>query len=340
LPVSFDPPSLVSWLEGWLNIPRNREEGSKPGLLRLKEAIKSLSWHLKFSDFTESPALTVQKIREEVCGTCSLHKLRWEMEGDETLALVQNLLGAEGLKTRTELPEWFRSRCPRSRQFLAFSRTFLVPEERYYPQGALKDWLASTLDHLVCLMEREPLSPQGTDPPWAVQLGAAYMVRFRSNFSGDSFAAFSLEEGKQVPVLTDGMGAGKEAHTISTAAVELIGNLLSAGFAPEMALKTLNMILYLKNFPKEIFTSCDLCIIDAVARRASFYKCGACSTFIKRKGKIKTVSPTSPFLPLGTVEDFCIEGLEEDLEEGDILVMVSDGVLEAHGEIEEKGRWV
>gem|GEM_PF-5137430 len=49
-------------------------------------------------------------------------------------------------------------------------------------------------------------------------------------------------------VLTDGMGAGKEAYTISTAAVELIGNLLSAGFAPEMALKTFYI---LKTSPKK-----------------------------------------------------------------------------------------
>ncbi|MBC7325670.1 MAG: SpoIIE family protein phosphatase, partial [Moorella sp. (in: Bacteria)] len=133
------------------------------------------------------------------------------------------------------------------------------------------------------------------------------------------------------------MGAGQEAADISGTALELVRDLLAAGFTPEMALRTANMILLLRN-PGEGFTTFDLALIDCHSGMVELYKQGACPSFLRHEGMVKNLSNHS--LPVGILEDLQVEPLRAEVQEGDLLVMVSDGVLEAHRDTGEKEKWL
>ena len=66
--------------------------------------------------------------------------------------------------------------------------------------------------------------------------------------------------------------------------------------------------------------------VDLYEGEAEFYKVGAAATFIRRKEGVECLLSTS--LPVGVSYKMEIDGVKKQLEDGDFLVMVSDGVLE------------
>lgn len=81
----------------------------------------------------------------------------------------------------------------------------------------------------------------------------------------------------------------------------------------------------------EKFSTLDLNIIDLYTGKASFYKVGAAASFIKRGNKIKKISSNMP--PFGLVDKVEVEGTEERIKNGDIIITLSDGVLD----VDKKG---
>ena len=69
-----------------------------------------------------------------------------------------------------------------------------------------------------------------------------------------------------------------------------------------------------------------------------FLKSGACPTYIKNKKKVQIVKSNS--LPAGIVEESQIQIFDKDLENGDIMLMCSDGVLDSNVEYKNKELWI
>lgn len=121
------------------------------------------------------------------------------------------------------------------------------------------------------------------------------------------------------------MGSGEPARKESALACRLLQQFLEAGVAPEAALKTLNSAMGLRGAESGAFTTVDLCVYDPRAREASFYKCGAAPSYLKRGGVVRRVTGAS--LPVG------LQGPPPDvtrapLAPGGFAVMVSDGVAD------------
>ena len=90
---------------------------------------------------------------------------------------------------------------------------------------------------------------------------------------------------------------------------------------------TINNILMLKS-SDEMFSTLDLGIIDLKKGILSTIKMGACSTYIKRStGEIELISTAS--LPVGILSDVNIERDSRKVKEGDYIIMVSDGIIDA-----------
>ncbi|MDL2281415.1 stage II sporulation protein E, partial [Selenomonadales bacterium OttesenSCG-928-I06] len=142
---------------------------------------------------------------------------------------------------------------------------------------------------------------------------------------GDSHAYLSLEQGKEIMLLSDGMGSGKSAQEQSSTAIEFFKKLLLAGFNVETTIKTVNSMLLLKK-PTETFATVDAAIVDTYTAEAEFLKIGAAPTFIKRVGEVDII--TSNALPAGIVEQLEFESIKRTLCPEDIIIMVSDGILE------------
>ncbi len=170
---------------------------------------------------------------------------------------------------------------------------------------------------------------------YKVYSGAAQMGK--EKICGDSFTIATLKEGKELIALSDGMGIGEQAMTESQTAVRLLESLLSSGFTREVALKTINSILILRS-QKEIFATLDMMIFDLYTGEVDFIKIGSAPSFIKRGNRVGVV--TSNSLPIGILKEVDINPEKSFLLPRDLIVLVSDGVLDIFREAEENSLWV
>ena len=156
--------------------------------------------------------------------------------------------------------------------------------------------------------------------------GVAKIGKGCSKISGDTFLMTDLPGGKKGIALSDGMGSGEEAFRESKMVVEMLEELLEAGFPVTMAVQLMNTALVIAR--EEIrFSTIDASLFDLYNGTCEFVKAGASTTFIKRKDKVETI--TSSSLPVGVVRELELEPVERSLEDGDYVVMVTDGVLDA-----------
>ena len=128
--------------------------------------------------------------------------------------------------------------------------------------------------------------------------------------------------------LADGMGHGERAQAEGRAAVDLMEDFLLARFEPEAALTGVNDLLLHKN-PEESFTTMDLSLIDLTHGTLRAMKIGAADSYIRRGRRVLSV--TGDALPMGILEKVRPSVTQMQLQDGDVLVMLSDGVADAMG---------
>lgn len=156
--------------------------------------------------------------------------------------------------------------------------------------------------------------------------GVAKIGKGCQKISGDTFSMTELPGGRQCVVLSDGMGAGEQAFRESAMVVELLEELLQAGFPPETAIQMMNTALVAGR--EELrFSTVDLCVFDLYQGRCEMIKAGASLTFIRTSGGVEKISSTT--LPVGVLQELELQKTVRQLEDGDFLVMVTDGVLDA-----------
>lgn len=156
----------------------------------------------------------------------------------------------------------------------------------------------------------------------------------KENVSGDNFSILKLETGEMMLALADGMGTGKEAGDESETVMALLEQMIEAGFKAEMAIKLINSSLVLKS-EKQTFSTIDMGIINLFTGMCEFIKIGAASTFIKRDNWVETISSTT--LPIGVFGNVDYDTVTKKLYEGDIIIMVTDGVLDCIPEEDKEG---
>ncbi len=155
--------------------------------------------------------------------------------------------------------------------------------------------------------------------------GLARACKDEEELSGDNFSCHDLPDGRMMLCLSDGMGSGRQAYLESQLVTELLEELLDAGFAPERAIYMVNALLLVQE--EQVPTTLDLALVDLYTGRARFFKQGAVGTFIRRGDQVLQVEPGS--LPMGVDCEASPLAAEVQLEDGDMIVMVTDGVLDA-----------
>ncbi|MFW6238285.1 MAG: SpoIIE family protein phosphatase [Halanaerobiales bacterium] len=154
--------------------------------------------------------------------------------------------------------------------------------------------------------------------------------------SGDSYLYKPQPGGSDILILSDGMGVGRRAARESNSALSLFENLVDAGFREELVLKTVNSALFFRS-RRESFTTMDVSIFDTFTGEMKIFKIGAISTFIKRGWDVREINSSS--LPAGIMENINIEREIVELKEGDFIIMISDGVLDANRKVDDKISW-
>ena len=169
--------------------------------------------------------------------------------------------------------------------------------------------------------------------PYKLELGIAKAKKSNSVISGDSSTMMKLKDDKILVALSDGMGSGEVAARNSKKVVLSLEKLLDTGFEEERAVKLINSYLLIgKN--EDHFATIDAMVFDPVSGIAEFIKIGACPTFVaSRKGQVALVESST--LPVGIVEDVELETKTRILKSGDMIVMLTDGILDANAEGKE-----
>ena len=67
-------------------------------------------------------------------------------------------------------------------------------------------------------------------------------------------------------------------------------------------------------------------------------KSGCCPTYIKNKRKVQVIKSLA--LPAGVITNVSKEVFDKDIEDGDIIVMCSDGILDSNVEYKNKELWI
>lgn len=156
--------------------------------------------------------------------------------------------------------------------------------------------------------------------------GAAKAVKETEQISGDNYSFFEMETGNLTAVLSDGMGSGDKACADSTMVVELVQRFLEAGFQMEMAIQMINSTL-LSGGEQGNMSTLDVCSLDLYSGECHFVKVGSSSSYIKRQHLVDRIS--SGNLPLGIFQKPDMESIGRTLMDGDYIIMISDGVLDA-----------
>ncbi len=155
--------------------------------------------------------------------------------------------------------------------------------------------------------------------------GIARQKKEDAAISGDNFSFLEMDNGNLLLGLSDGMGSGSSACKESEMVLDLVERFLEAGFSVETAIRMMNSAMVMKG-ADDIYSSMDLCQVNLYSGRATLYKIGASSTFIKSGERVECIA--SQTLPVGAQAAVDIEIQEISLKSGDFVVMMTDGVLE------------
>lgn len=156
--------------------------------------------------------------------------------------------------------------------------------------------------------------------------------------SGDSYSFGKSKDGNYNIMISDGMGHGAQAEKESKAVIELIEKFNDSNIDKIMAINTINSIMTLKFEEDEKYSTVDLCSVDLYSGDAEFIKVGGVTSFIKKKNKVEIIDAKT--LPIGVLDKADIEVTHKKVENGDIIVMISDGIVNYDNENAGKINWV
>ena len=107
-------------------------------------------------------------------------------------------------------------------------------------------------------------------------------------------------------------------------ALSLMAESLKAGYTRAQALDVVNALMLMCT-GKELYATMDLCEIDLHSGEAAFEKLGACASYVARGGEVRAIGADT--LPVGVLDSVEAQSVRMTLCTGDMVIMMSDGVL-------------
>ena len=175
-----------------------------------------------------------------------------------------------------------------------------------------------------------------SDDKYILDIGCSNKIKDNMSVSGDSILKTKLKDGKYLLAISDGMGSGPEARKSSQIVTKMLKRLLDSGFERETSIDLINSNLL--NVSEDVFATLDIVIVDLYKGNIEFIKNGACPTYIKNNRKIQIIKSLT--LPAGIVKETNTDVFDKDIENNDIIVMCSDGILDSNIEYKNKELWI
>ncbi|SLK21878.1 stage II sporulation protein E [Paenibacillus sp. RU5A] len=205
--------------------------------------------------------------------------------------------------------------------------------------------ISDVLDEHIAVLNETMLDPRqglatvtfGSAKTFEITTGVAAAAKGGDVMSGDSFSTVELGNGTFAVALSDGMGNGERARMESSAALNILEQLLQSGMDEKLAIKSVNSVLMLRS-PEEMYATVDMALIDEYTAETTFMKIGSTPSFIKRGQEVIQVSASN--LPIGIIKDIEVDLVTVQLQPGDVLIMMTDGIYDAPGYAVNKELWM
>lgn len=159
---------------------------------------------------------------------------------------------------------------------------------------------------------------------YVVDTYAVQKQKETQQLNGDSYLSMNFGQNKYISVISDGAGSGEKASASSKLVIETLEKLIKAGLDETKASEIVNRIIKLREDDTS-FASLDTVIFNLETADASFIKFGAAPTYIISEGKVTTVNSMN--LPVGLVSDAEYIPIVKKLNNDDIVLQISDGVI-------------
>ncbi len=161
-------------------------------------------------------------------------------------------------------------------------------------------------------------------PDFEVQSSVIQFPKNGETVSGDAYLIDELDDLKNISVISDGQGNGKQALKASSTVIDMLERLLDGGFNESSAIEIINGVLKLKSDDSN-FSTLDTMIVDLRTGESKYIKLGSAPTYILHDKKVITIKNST--IPVGISEDIDYVPIAKKLSDKDIVVQISDGVV-------------
>ena len=253
------------------------------------------------------------KARQQACATCSARNVCLEQE-KLTVEMLRYPLSFQCRKTGRIAAELRRS------QEQLRSLKAARQRQRQYRSAVIQQYRFLS-EYLRCLADQLPRRGDRITAHFRIEISARSLSAEESN--GDRCMAFSGPGCKYYVLLCDGMGTGIGAAEDGSTVAGLLRRMLTAGFPPEHAFRSINSLLARRG--QAGAATLDLAEIRLDSGRIALYKWGAAPSWVLRKKGAEKIGTATP--PPGIS---VTEGRETvtrlSLGRGEVLILLSDGV--------------
>ena len=322
-----------------------RDSRAKNRLSRASEAIDGVRTVLgKVSDGLEKRCLPdddsiYSRAVNEICSGCTLRGscpgTAGNGSGERINRLAERLKKGRSVSGR-EISEALGMKCAREDELAGeINRRYgyyLASRSALSRMSSIRSVVNGQLEGVGILLDRlgRELGEEWPETPcelkpekYSVEFTAAQHCCGGEVLCGDSYEFFDDGTGNCYMLLSDGMGSGGRAAVEGALTCELFKQLLLGGFDFGSSVKLVNSALMIKS-EDETLSTADCFCMNLRSGRSVISKAGAAQSYHIRKGLVTRID--LPSLPLGILCETDTSQYTFTAEEGDMIVMISDGV--------------
>jgi sigma-B regulation protein RsbU (phosphoserine phosphatase) len=167
-------------------------------------------------------------------------------------------------------------------------------------------------------------------------LAVAHLYRPSSEVGGDFFDYYTTESGGLLVAVGDASGHGLDSSMVSSMAKSALYTHVAAGRSLDATMAEMNRMMY-ATLGRRRLMSLVLVEIDPSESRLRWVNAGQIFPIISRQGRVRELE--QPGYPLGVRPDGKFEIAEEPLRPGDLLLLLTDGYVEAVNPAGEPYGW-
>jgi serine phosphatase RsbU (regulator of sigma subunit) len=160
--------------------------------------------------------------------------------------------------------------------------------------------------------------------------GVSFSAHFEptASIGGDYYDVFNLDKTRLAVAIGDVSGHGLSTGLVMAMVKAAITTLVEEGADEESLFKRLNQLVF-HSTERRAFMTLAFTIFDLERGTIRHTNAGHLYPYLLRDGKTTPIAIESPSLPLGVRSELMTRTVELDLQEGDAVVYLSDGIVEA-----------